>query len=171
MEEEFIVLPDNSGQLHPLLKLLLKGKKKSRYGFVTITTRRKTMAKITIEIEDQIPDLVNDAIDGVKEILKDYVEENKSDSLPDINDLDYSGSVHELIDGLIPVYDKKIEDIWFLHKKDLIGAYEDSGVGNNPMENNGMSAIYFYLHQEVNNWYSENAQDYFDEIVSVNVEE
>jgi len=129
------------------------------------------VAKITIDIEDQLPDLVNDAIDGVKEILKDYVEENKSDSLPDISDLDYSGSVHELIDGLIPVYDKNIEDIWYLHKKDLIRSYEDSGVGNNPMENNGMSAIYFYLNQEVNDWYGDNAQDYFDEIAKVDIVE
>jgi hypothetical protein len=39
------------------------------------------------------------------------------------------------------------------------------------MENNGLSAIYFYLNQEVNNWYGDNAQDYFDEIAKVDIVE
>ena len=130
------------------------------------------MAKITIEIEDQLPDMVSQCIDGIKEILENYVKENESERLPDLNsDLDYSGSVHELIDGLIPVYDNRIEDIWYLHKKTLVLAYENSGTGSNPMENNGMAAIYFYLHQEVNNWYGDKAQDYFDEIVAVDIVE
>ena len=123
------------------------------------------MAKITIEIDDNLNDLVQDAIDGVKDILKDYVEENDPDSLPCINnDLDYSGAVHELVDGLVPVYTKQIDDIWYLHKQELIRAYEDAGVGDNPLENDGMAAIYHYIHAKLNNWYSEHGEDYFDSI-------
>lgn len=125
------------------------------------------MAKITIEIDDNLDDLVQDAIDGVKDILKDYVEENDPDSLPCIsNDLDYSGAVHELVDGLVPVYTKPIEDIWYLHKQELISAYEDAGIGDNPLENDGKVAIFCYIEAKMHDWYREHGEDYFNSIKS-----
>lgn len=123
------------------------------------------MAKITIEIDDNLNDLVQDAIDGVKDLLKEYVEENKCEDLPCLNnDLDYSGAVHEHIDGLVPIYFSQLDGLWYLHKDKLIEAYEDAGIGDDPTENNGGTAIYCFLMQKVQEWYSKEAQDYFDSI-------
>ena len=96
-------------------------------------------------------------------MLVDYIVTNKSDEVPCLsNDLDYSGRVHEIIDGAVPVYTRDIEAAWFLHASELEEAYEDAGIGNNPRENEGMTAIYFYIEQRVNEWYSENAQEIFN---------
>jgi hypothetical protein len=124
------------------------------------------MPKILVEINDTLPDRVESAVDELKELLKDYVKENNCESLPDLSDIDYDGRVHELVDGCVPVYTKEIDDIWYLHKNKLVGAYEDAGIGDNPLENDGMSAIYCYIDNEVREWYQDNAQEFFDDIKS-----
>lgn len=120
--------------------------------------------KRNIEIEDTLQDRTECAIDEVKQELLNYLDENKPDSLPCLsNDLDYSGTIHEIVDGSVPIYTKEIEDTWYLHASELESAYEDAGVGDNPRENNGMAAIYFYISQAVHNWYHDNAQEIFEE--------
>lgn len=121
--------------------------------------------KRTIEIEDMLQERVEGAIEEVKEELERYLQENPdTDKVPCLNnDLDYSGAIHEIVDGSVPVYTRDIEATWFLYKNDLEEAYENAGVGDNPLENNGMSAIYFYIMQEVQEWYSDNAEDVFEE--------
>lgn len=122
--------------------------------------------KRMVEIEDVLGSCVESAIESVKDLLEEYIKENDSDSLPCLNnDLDYSGSVHEIIDGCVPVYTGIIDDTWYLYKNDLIEAYENAGIGDNPMENNGMSAIYCYIQQKVGEWYNDKAEEIFDEIV------
>ncbi len=110
-----------------------------------------------------LQDRVDSAIAAVKSLLLDYLKENEPDELPDPgNDLDYSGSVHEIVDGSIPIYTHEIKSAWFLHGAELESAYEGAGAGDNPMENDGMAAIYYYIHQEVCEWYGKEAQDVFD---------
>jgi len=128
--------------------------------------------KRMVEIEDVLDSCVESAIESVKDLLEEYIKENDSDSLPCLNnDLDYSGSVHEVIDGCVPVYTGIIDDTWYLYKNDLIEAYENAGIGSNPMENNGMSAIYCYIQQKVGEWYNDKAEEIFDEIVKNRKEE
>lgn len=117
------------------------------------------MAKRNIEVNDVLPDCVAEAIKEVERELVDYLRDNPDcDKQPCLwNDLDYSGAIHEIIDGACPIYTGEIEAAWFLHGSDLEQAYESAGVGENPRENNGMAAIYFYIQQKVNEWYSDNA--------------
>lgn len=118
--------------------------------------------KKNIEIDDTLQDRVDNAIDLVRDELENYLKENKPDKCPDLGDLDFSGAVHEIVDGCVPIYTSEIKDTWYLHENDLVSAYEDAGVGENPHENNGMAAIYFYIHQEVCSWYANNAEEIFD---------
>jgi hypothetical protein len=123
--------------------------------------------KRNVEIDDTLPDRVENAIELVRDELVEYIKENKPDSTPDLsNDLDYSGSIHEIVDGCVPIYTKEIDDAWYLHKRDLIEAYENAGVGNNPTENNGGAAIYFYIHEQVRDWYHKNADEIYEEIMN-----
>lgn len=123
------------------------------------------MSKRKVEIEDSLQERVDGAIDSVKECLTSFLDSNPdTDALPDIgNDLDYSGAIHEIVDGAVPIYTREIEDTWYLYANDLEDAYENAGVGENPRENNGMEAIYFYIHDKVNEWYANEAQEVFDE--------
>jgi hypothetical protein len=119
----------------------------------------------TVEIEDTLQERVESACDDVKDLLIQYLDENPdTDDVPCINnDLDYSGSVHEIVDGSVPIYTGEIEDTWYLYSRRLEEAYENAGVGSNPRENDGMVAIYFYIMEQVQEWYRDNAEDVFEE--------
>ena len=127
------------------------------------------MTQVTITLNDTLQDCVDGAISEVKQTLLDYLEDH-SDLDPDIddvpclsNDLDYSGRIHEIVDGAVPIYTQEIETAWFLHGSDLEQAYENAGVGDNPRDNDGMAAIYYYINEKVGEWYEGNAEEIFEE--------
>jgi len=108
--------------------------------------------KRTIEIEDSLQSNVEDGISETKDLLIQYIKENDIEQDGEVclhNDLDYSGAFHEIVDGCVPIYTSEIADTWYLHSFELEEAYENAGVGENPRENNGMSAIYFYISEKV----------------------
>lgn len=121
--------------------------------------------KRNIEIDDTLKERVDSAIDDVKQELLNHLKENPdTDECPDIgNDLDYSGAIHEIVDGSVPIYTSEIEATWFLYGSELESAYEDAGCGDNPRENNGTAAIYYYIDQKVREWYDREAEGVFDE--------
>jgi hypothetical protein len=123
------------------------------------------VSKRTVEIEDSLGERVSNAADDVKAALLSWLDENPDTSeTPDLgDDLDYSGAIHEIVDGAVPIYTKEIEDTWFLYASELEEAYENAGCGSNPRENNGMAAIYYYIDAKVRDWYSDNADEVFDE--------
>jgi hypothetical protein len=123
------------------------------------------MGKRTIEIDDTLEERVDSAIEDVKQALLDYLEQNPDTyKVPDLgNDLDYSGAIHEIVDGAVPIYTKEIEDTWYLYGNELEESYENAGVGDNPRENYGMAAIYYYISDKVYEWYRDNAEDIFNE--------
>ena len=117
--------------------------------------------KKTIEIEDSLQERVDMAIAEVKEALLKHLNDDEPSSCPDMGDLDYDGSIHEIVDGCVPVYTYEIKCTWFLNQSELEQAYENAGVGDNPMENDGMAAIYFYIMDAVQSWFNDNAEDVF----------
>ena len=120
--------------------------------------------KKQVEIEDTLDERVEDAISEVEDLLMEFLKENPdTEEVPDLwNDLDYSGSIHEIIDGSVPIYTSEIEDTWYLYSSELEKAYEYAGFGENPRENYGMTAIYCYISDKVVEWYSNDAEDIFD---------
>ena len=104
--------------------------------------------KRTIEIDDTLDNRVECAIDEVKSELENYLNNNPdTDSVPCLNnDLDYDGAIHSIVDSSVPVYTHEIKTAWFLHGSELEEAYKNAGIGDNPMENDGMAAIYFWVH-------------------------
>jgi hypothetical protein len=117
-----------------------------------------------VTIDDTLEERVQTAKDELKNLLTEYLEQNDVDDLPCLNnDIDYDGRFHEMVDSNVPIYTSEINDTWYLYKNALEKAYDDAGVGEDSLENNGMSAIYFYIQQECNEWWNNNAQDVFDE--------
>jgi len=122
-----------------------------------------------VEIDDTLQGRVDNAIEEVGNELRSYLKDNPEvDSVPCLsNDLDYSGAIHEIVDVAVPIYTKEIKDTWYLHENELIEAYANAGVGDNPKEGDGMAAIYFYIHEKVSEWYHQgNASDIVDEVVA-----
>ena len=111
----------------------------------------------TIEVNDVLQERSEMALEEVQDRITEYLDENRADYIDEdtidshdiISDVDYDGSLHEIIDGCVPVYHSEIETAWYLHSNDLEEAYENAGIGENPRENHGMTAIYFYIEQYV----------------------
>ena len=118
--------------------------------------------KIRIEMDDVLSDCVNSAIEETKTLLMEYLKENDL-SHCDLSDIDSHGELHEIIDSSVPVYTKQIKDAWYLHEDKSTDAYMNAGIGNNPMDNDGMAAIYCYIQQEVYHWFDDNIDDLFAE--------
>lgn len=125
--------------------------------------------KRTIEIDDTLQDCVDEAIDSVKEELARYLDENKdTESLPCLNnDLDYSGAIHEIIDGAVPIYTQEITDIFYLHGDEVEQAFDDAGIGSKDDKGWPMgwkaAAVYCYIEAQVQEWYQKEADDIFAE--------
>lgn len=122
--------------------------------------------KRLIEIDDVLPDRLYCLIHDFKCLVSEYFSDNGDEEKPEWSDLDYSGSVHELVDLSVPIYTKQIDDIWYLYKNELESVYENAGIGGSPLENDGMTAIYLYLEQELSEWWhGEDGDNFWDNLV------
>lgn len=127
------------------------------------------MTKRMYEIDDTLQEHVDSACERVKEELLNYLDSNPdTDELPDLgNDLDYDGSIHEIVDGSVPIWTQEINDIFYLHGDEVEQAFDDAGIGEKKDEGWPMgwkaAAIYCYIEQKVHEWYGSNAQEVFDE--------
>ena len=127
--------------------------------------------KRTIEINDTLEERVESAIDSVKQELLDFLEANPDqDELPCLNnDLDYSGAIHEIIDGSVPIYTSELEDNWYLHSSELEQALDNAGLYSGDdlvkleRDQRIASAFYCYIQEQVNEWYNDEAQAVFNE--------
>ena len=118
--------------------------------------------KRTIEIEDTLEERTENAIGEIRRELENYLDENEPRKCPDWSDLDYSGALHEIIDGAVPIYLREIKAAWFLYDRELEQAYEDAGIGDNPREIDGTTAIYCYIEQKAREWWNDNTGDIFE---------
>ena len=118
----------------------------------------------SITIEDTFDDCVESACEEVRQAVIEYLDDNKDeDCAPDLHGhLNYSGRFDEIIDGAVPIYTSEIDAIWYCHKYELIESYNSQGFGDNPMDNDGMAAIYCLISDQVIAWYESEKEDIFD---------
>ena len=127
---------------------------------------------VTVEMEDVLPEALEALEDDIEQYVKEWYEDNPGqDEAADYNKLDYSGRIHELVDGAVPIYTHDIKCAWFLHKSELEEAYENAGVGDNPMDSDGMAALYFWLWEKLCEHYEDNKDDWFEQYNVVEEEE
>lgn len=123
------------------------------------------MTTRTIEIEDNLDEIIESARDDVKQLIKDYIKENEEK--PDYSDLDYSGSMHEIFDSAVPIYTGEINDLFYLYGDDFEEAFDNAGIGDKD-DNHWSSgwkpaAIYCYIEQEITNDLDEMIDEIWDE--------
>jgi len=122
----------------------------------------------TLEIEDKSDDIVSDACDELKSAIREYLDDDPdTEHAPELyDDFNYSGRFDEIIDSSVPIYYSDIEAFWYCNKHELIETYQNHGIGDNPMENDGMTAIYLFIMDKVSAWYEDNKDDIYDEWLS-----
>jgi hypothetical protein len=132
------------------------------------------MKSYCVEIERDLNELEGAAIDEIKRSIEWFVSEGeieKDAQVDDINErLEYDGTKHEVIDGCIPVYTHQLEALFFVHKWDLMEAFNDAGICtvdevlNNPdsfqLGLEGV-AISCYIENSVNQWINDDLEGWF----------
>ena len=132
------------------------------------------MKSYCVEIETDLNELEGAAIDEIKQSIAWLLKENEIDETMDKYDiievLEYDGTLHEIIDGSVPVYTHQLEALFFVHKWDLMEAFDNAGIctvdevlKNPDSYTLGLEgvAIYCYIEQEVNAWIEEDLEDWF----------
>ena len=127
------------------------------------------MSKRTIEINDTLPEILQSAKDDTRDLAREWLDDNKdADEAPDLyNDLDHSGSFHELIDGAVPIYTAEIRALFYLYADDFEEAFGNAGIGDKDDDKWPCgwkpAAIYCYLEQEIAAWYQDEAGNIYAE--------
>jgi len=124
------------------------------------------MVKRTIEIEDTLDEIIESVKSDIKNLAIEWIKEN-SDK-PDLsNNLDYDGSVHEIIDGSVPVYIYEINNLFYLYGDEFEQAFDDAGIGakEDKCWPSGWkpAAIYCYIEQKINEWYNDAIDEIYEE--------
>jgi len=126
------------------------------------------MVERNVKINDDLQERIDNVIEEVKSLIENFLKENKDwdgDSYELFNELDYNGGITELVDSATPIYYYNIDGLWYLYKNEFTEAYENAGIGNDPLENSGMTAIYLYIQEQVNEWFNDtmDIEDYKEE--------
>ncbi len=118
-----------------------------------------------IEIEDNLDEIIESVQDDVQALAEEYIKENNEK--PDLSDLDYSGDVHDIIDGAVPVYTNEIDNLWYLYGDQFEDAFDSAGIGEKNDDDwpNGWhaAAIYCYIEQEITDWFVDNIDAIFED--------
>jgi hypothetical protein len=114
----------------------------------------------TTTISNTLPLALENAKALVMAVALDWLEKNAVQDLTglDLNELDEDGRINDAIDGAVPIYKSEIKEIWFFERDALIKAYENAGIGSDPLENYGMAAIYWYLQDQIREWWNDQYQ-------------
>ena len=120
------------------------------------------MTKRTIEIDDDLDDMVENVKEEIKQSFIDYLKENKGNAkFEDYYQDRGCDDVHEIADSSTPVYYSDIDGLYYLYGNEFDEAYENAGIGNYKgwEDNHRQVAIYCYL--------SEKGFDYLRELESL----
>ena len=119
----------------------------------------------TVELTDRLDDIIDSTWDDVVELLETYFVENGGD-LPCLhNDLDYSGSVAELIDSAVPIYTSELNELAYFHHDAAIAALVDTfGSADGDWPSGTFAAgLYQLIHNGINERWHEEAEDLWEE--------
>ena len=79
----------------------------------------------TETVTDTLPELIESAWDDIIAEIKSYHAENPDADCPDWSDLDYSGALHEIIDGTVPIYTSVLNELAYFHHAEAMQALTD----------------------------------------------
>lgn len=134
--------------------------------------------KRQIETEDNLDEIVESAKDDVVEEFKreDLSVADFRDVWEMVNKIDYNGSFHEIIDSSTPIYNKEIDDLYYLYGNEAEEAFRDEGIGSSDdFDNYRQVALYCLINRrvldELDDWFAEEAERIEEERESATEEE
>jgi len=117
--------------------------------------------KRQIEIDDTMDETVAQVKEDVKDKFKEIVKANPDYDSDDIYQEIIDG-IHEIVDSNTPIYNKEIDDLYYLYGNELEEAYENAGCYDKQPVNYRQVCIYFYLEEKAHEYLRE-LQDEFED--------
>lgn len=121
------------------------------------------MPFVTVQLDDVLPECVEAACESITEIAEEIILAGATEP-PSWEEMDADGRATDYIDATVPVMTHQIRAAWFLRHEELTKAYDDHGLGGEPFENDGLTAIFLYIESAVRRWYEENKVDIFTRV-------
>jgi hypothetical protein len=119
----------------------------------------------TVERTDHLPEIIEAAWQDVTDLLREYFVANGGD-LPCLhNDLDYSGSVSEIIDSAVPIYTSELNELAYFHHDAAIATLiETFGSADGDWPSGPFAAgLYSLIEEGINERWHADAEDLWDE--------
>jgi hypothetical protein len=119
----------------------------------------------TVELTDRLPEIIESAWQDVTDLLREYFVANGGD-LPCLhNDLDYSGSVSEIIDSAVPIYISELNELAYFHHDAAIATLiETFGSADGDWPSGPFAAgLYCLIEEGINESWHAEAEDLWEE--------
>jgi hypothetical protein len=119
----------------------------------------------TVQLTDRLPEIIESAWQDVTDLLREYFVENGGD-LPCLhNDLDYSGSVSEIIDSAVPIYTSELNELAYFHHASAIAKLiETFGSADGDWPSGPFAAgLYSLIEEGINERWHDEAEDLWEE--------
>jgi hypothetical protein len=121
----------------------------------------------TATLTDRLPAIIDGVTDSLRDLMADYFAEHAETDFPCLNnDLDYSGAVHELIDGAVPIYHAQLDELAYFHHRAALAAITEQfgGDATSGAWPSGPFAagIYCLIEQGVSEWYAADGEELWD---------
>ena len=119
----------------------------------------------TVPLTDRLPEIIESAWQDVTDLLREYFVENGGD-LPCLhNDLDYSGSVSEIIDSAVPIYTSELNELAYFHHDSAIAKLiETFGSADGDWPPGPFAAgLYSLIEEGINERWHADAEDLWEE--------
>jgi hypothetical protein len=121
----------------------------------------------TTTLTDTLPALIESACDGVRDLLEVWFIENEDTDFPCLsNDLDYSGSVHQLIDITVPIWTSVLNELAYFHHEAALAALTDhfgaESLSGDWPRGPFAAGLYVLIEQGVSEWYDSDGEQLWD---------
>lgn len=110
--------------------------------------------KRNVEMDDTLDERIADVKQEVKERFDEIVKENPDYNSEDIYQEIVDG-ISEIVDSNTPIYNKEIDDLYYLYGNELEETYENAGCYHEQPNNYRQVCIYFYLEEQAHEYFRE----------------
>lgn len=115
----------------------------------------------TATVTDRLPELIKEAWDEIVEALQHYFDNYPEEDCPDWDDLDRDGSLHEIIDSTVPIYNSDLDELAYFHQREALAALQEQFgeiSGEWPL-GPFAAGLYFLIEEAVRGQWDEEAED------------
>ena len=119
----------------------------------------------TATITDTLPEIIDSAWSEIAEVLQRYFADYPEEDCPDWSDLDRDGSLHEIIDSAVPIYNSELDALAYFHQRKALAALEEQfgEIGGDWPLGPFAAGLYCLIEEACVERYGEEAEDLWRE--------